>query len=138
MYITMGNTNSYKRHDDMMNYIEDRLDNLAEKVNNNSNLLRQITDINDKMSHNILEIKKKILNNHEDILEVDKKILDHKNMFEKLFKQDNLQITNDIINNVISESDTWLPDDTEKTLLKNSVHVILSILQKRLLLESEK
>ena len=125
MYITMGNSNSYRKHNDMMNYIEDRLDNLIEKVSNNSNILRQITDVNSQMSNDILEMKKKILNN--------------RNIFEKLVEeQDNLQITDDIINTIISESDTWLPDDTEKTLLKNSVKVVLLVLRKKLLHEREK
>ena len=124
MYIIMGNSNSYKKHDDMMNYIEDRLDNLTEKVSNNSNILRQMNNMNSKMSNDILEMKKKILNN--------------KNIFEKLVKQDNLQSTDDIINNIILESDTWLPDDTEKTLLRNSVQVVLQVLQRKLLHEREK
>tara|TARA_B100001105_G_scaffold155481_1_gene124938 strand:+ start:460 stop:795 length:336 start_codon:yes stop_codon:yes gene_type:complete len=111
----MGNSNSYTKHNDMMNYIEDRLDNLVEKVSNNSNILRQ-------MNNDILEMKKKILNNQ--------------NIFEKFLKQDNLQITDNIIDTIISESDTWLPDDTEKILLKNSVQVVLQILQKKIKLKS--
>ena len=120
----MGNSISYKKHDDMMNYIEDRLDNLTEKISNNSNILRQMNNMNSKMSNDILEMKKKILNNQ--------------NIFEKLLKQDNLQITDNIIDTIISESDTWLPDDTEKTLLKNSVQVVLQILRKKLSHEREK
>jgi len=115
MLYSMGNSNSYTKHNDMMNYIEDRLDNLVEKVSNNSNILRQ-------MNNDILEMKKKILNNQ--------------NIFEKFLKQDNLQITDNIIDTIISESDTWLPDDTEKILLKNSVQVVLQILQKKIKLKS--